>query len=272
MRLSLKHLNWASIFPRGYRPLGIGGIVIAAIAPMAFCASINIYSTGYGLEPGELDPYYTLTINALGNGTSTYVAEGLAPTGWPLNGTWAADPPAAWIAPEANVVDVPGTGSDTHYVYTTTFSLAGLDPATAELTGYWTADNYIGQVQLNGHTVFSSNSCMAPAPQSGFFFQDLYPFDITSGFESGVNTLSFAVTNSNCFNTPPLTNPTGLLVDISGTADPTAVVVAPLGSLPEPGTFFCTALGLVLLICRVTQRNRSGAHQAPRHISRFHVL
>jgi len=265
MLLSLKHLNWASIFPRGYRPLGIGGLVIAVIAPMAFCATIGIHSTGSGLEPGELDPNYTLTVNALGNGTSTYVAEGLAQTGWPLNGTWATDPPAAWIAPQANVVDIPGTGSDTHYVYTTTFNLTtGFDPATANLTGYWTADNYIGQVQLNGQTVFSSNSCMSPDAQGGFFFQHLYPFDISSGFQSGINTLSFAVTNSNCFNTPPMTNPTGLLVDISGTVDLTGAVVAPLGSLPEPGTLFCTALGLVFFIYRVTQRDRSGAHHTPR--------
>ncbi len=123
MRLSLKHLNWASIFPRGTRPLGIGGLAVMLITPMALAAPIVIYSTGYGLEPGQQDPYYTLTLNALGNGTSTYVAEGEPPTNWPLNGTWATHPPAAWIAPEANVVDIPGTGSDTRYVYATTFNL-----------------------------------------------------------------------------------------------------------------------------------------------------
>ena len=260
MRLSLKHLNWASKFPRGTRPLGIGGLVMAVITPIALAAPIAIYSTGYGLAPGQLDPNYTLTVNALGNGTSTYVAEGEPPTNWPLNGTWATNPPAAWIAPEANVVDVPGTGSDTQYVYTTTFDLlTGFDPATANLTGYWTADNFIAQVQLNGHTVYNSSSCMSPSPQGGYFFQNLYPFDIGSDFQSGINTLSFMVTNSNCFNTPPMTNPTGLLVDISGTVDPTGTVVAPLGSIPEPGTLFCTAFGLMLLIYRVTLRDRSRA-------------
>jgi hypothetical protein len=230
---------------------------MVVITPMALAAPIMIYSTGSGLNPGQQDPYYTLTVNALGNGTSTYVAEGAPPTDWPLNGTWATQPPAAWIAPEANVVDVPGTGNDTQYVYATTFNLAtGYDPTTANLSGYWTADNYIARVQLNGRTVYNSSSCMSPSPQGGFFFQDLYPFDISSGFQAGINTLSFTVTNSNCFNTPPMTNPTGLLVDISGTVE-TGTVVAPLDSVPEPGTLFCTALGLMLLIYRVTLRDGS---------------
>jgi len=261
MRLSLKHLNWASIFLRGTKPLGIGGLAMAA---MALGSPIVIYSTGYGQGPGEQDPNYTFTVNALGNGTATYVAEGSSPTGWPLNGTWATDSKAAWIAPKADVVNIAGTGSDTQYVYTTTFNLTGFDPATANLSGYWTADNYIAQVQLNGHTVYDYSSCMSPSPQSGFFFQNLDPFDISHGFQSGNNTLSFTVTNSNCFNTPPLTNPTGLFVDISGTVDPLpGIVVSPLDSLPEPGTLFCTAFGLVLFFYCATQRNRSRAHQTP---------
>src|SRR5271165_5458514 len=244
----------ARVLPRRAKLYGIVGVVVAVITPMAFGSAVPIYSTGYGLNPGEQDPNYTLTVNALNNGTATFVAEGstvaeLASTNapqmaWPLNGTWATDPNAKWIAPRADVVAIAGTGSDTQYVYTTTFDLTGLDPKTANLSGYWTADNYIAEVQLNGQTISTYNSCMSPDSPTGFYFQGLYPFDISSGFQADENTLSFSVTNSNCYNAAPSTNPTGLFVDISGTADS---VSTPLGEpVPEPGNLFTTALGLGL--------------------------
>lgn len=231
--------------------LAVAGLLILA-APMAFGSLIDIHSTGYGLSPGEVDPYYTLTVNALSNGTATYVAEGatiadltipgVPSVSWPLTGPWASDPNANWISPQPDVVAIAGTGSDTEYVYTTTFDLTGLAPNTADLQGYWTADNYIAQVQLNGKTIFSSNSCLSPIPQDGYFFQGLIPFNIDTGFQSGVNTLSFMVTNSNCDNAEPKTNPTGLLVDISGTAEPSSGELS--APSPEPGSLFSMALGL----------------------------
>ncbi len=273
MRRRTKRHNCGSVPLRRAITLCIVSVVMAVIMPKAFGAAITIYSTGYGLEPGDQDPNYTLTVNALNNGTATFVAEGApvaelastgAPqTGWPLNGTWATDPNASWIAPQANVVAIAGTGADTQYLYTTTFDLAGLDPTTAQLSGYWTADNYIAQVQLNGQTVFSSNSCMSPSPQTGYFFQGLYPFDIGSGFQSGENTLSFSVTNSNCYNTQPMTNPTGLFVDISGTADSLS---EPLGEVvPEPGTLFSVALLLGLVLCIYRAKAQAISHVQTKH-------
>jgi hypothetical protein len=51
-------------------------------------------------------------------------------------------------------------------------------------------------------------------------FTSLTPFSITSGFVNGVNSLDIVVTND-----PSSSNPTGLRVEISGTATPAAGVV-----------------------------------------------
>ena len=140
-------------------------------------------------------------------------------------GIWATDEFAQWIAPQADIVGIPGVGVDTFYTYQTTFDLSGFDPSTVALDGSWTADNYISQVSLNGIPVFSySGGCGSPG---NWVWSGTSPFSITSGFVSGINTLSFNVTNDACANTPPHANPTGLLVDISGTGAP--------ASAPEPG-------------------------------------
>lgn len=216
----------------------------------ASAAPIPVFGTGLDasgslLAPGSSDPHYVLTLNALGPSTSTFVAGGASsvesgtqavPTGWPFTpGAWAIDALAQWIGPTTDVVGIQGTVVDTFYTYQTTFDLSGFDPSTVQLTGHWTADNYLTMVSLNGAPVYSAVGCGSPG---NFAFSSLTPFTISSGFQPGLNTLTFNVTNSTCFNMPPRTNPTGLLVDISGTGVPGG------GSIPEPGTLLFLVTGL----------------------------
>jgi hypothetical protein len=212
-------------------------------------ATITVFGTGLNgagqfLAPGASDTHYTLIFNSFGTGSTPVVPVGAnplqavtegVPVGWPTAPTaWAPDALAQWISPALDVVSIPGSGIDTVYTYQTTFNLTGLDPTTAQLSGHWAADNYIAQVQLNGIPVYTASGCGSPANWS---FQNPMPFNISSGFQSGTNTLTFFTINSTCDNIPPHTNPTGLLVDIAGTA-------APISAVPEPGTLAAAAVGL----------------------------
>jgi hypothetical protein len=108
------------------------------------------------------------------------------------------------------------------FTYTTTFSLAGLNPSTANIdVTYLLADDETA-VYLNGtleHTSpLDSNNGAWAVPDS---------FDITSGFVGGTNTLTFVTPNSG--------GPGGLQVQMSGTAAvPEASTLTLLGGLVAP--------------------------------------
>jgi hypothetical protein len=241
--------------------------LLGALAPLSG-ATIPVFGTGLNaagqfLAPGTADPHYTLTVNYLGTGSNPVVPDGAnsseaaaqaVPVGWPLvPGVWASDPNAQWISPTVDVVGIPGVGMDTFYTYQTTFDLSAFETSTVQLSGEWTADNYLGEVLLNGNPIFTSDSCIGSG--GAFAFQSLSPFSISSGFVSGVNTLTFDVTNSVCLNTAPLTNPTGLFVDISGTGLLASGNINPLPS-PEPGSALPVAVGLALAACLYWRRHK----------------
>lgn len=199
-----------------------------------------------------MDPHYTLTVNYLGTGPNTFVAKGASPTestaqgvppNWPdTPGTWASDPTAQWIAPQADVVGIPGVGVNTFYTYQTTFNLTGFSLSNVQLSGHFTADNYISQVALNGVPIYTGGGCIAGG---NFSFENLTPFSVSSGFNPGVNTLSFNITNDVCANSNGGPNPTGLLVDVAGTAD---------AAVPEPATALPVAGGLMFALVHYRRR------------------
>ena len=91
-----------------------------------------------------------------------------------------------------------------NYFYLTTFDLTGRDLATASLTGNWATDDTGADILLNGASTGMSST-------SGF--SSWASFQITSGFISGLNTLTFKVNNG---GTSP--NPGGLRVEVTGIA------------------------------------------------------
>lgn len=179
----------------------------------------TVYNTGVDNTPtilsdGSVDSHYTV------NSGTAYAIQ--APKGI-LFTIWVADQAdSQWISPQTDPnVGVPGGTYD----YVTTFDLTGLDPATATLTGNYSADDSVSII-LNGSP--TGQSYASPA------WASLSSFSITSGFISGVNTIDFQVTNSNGSGN----NPSGVQVEfLTHTADP-------LSSTPEPGSYLLLSTGI----------------------------
>ena len=116
------------------------------------------------------------------------------------------------ISPEANA----WSATDDLFTYTTSFTLTGVDPTTASLSGTWACDDSC-TMSLNG-TQVASNA--APA------WTDVRSFAIPAGspFQPGANTLTIVVPNSGG-------NVTGLqILTIAGTASPVTTGGPPAAS------------------------------------------
>jgi len=193
----------------------------------------GLFDTGLGA--GAVDPNYVLLS---------------APAGVTTGPTILNSIPAAWFDPTSVAANWIGVNDDDAfnftppngntdpaglYVYRLTFSLAGLNPSSALITGRLAVDN--------SATIFLNGIDM------GLISQDsgvLGGFSLASGFVSGQNQLDFHVTNF----PQEFGNPTGLIVSgLSGTADPTNPA-----NVPEPTTIALVAIGLAF--CR---RRRSTA-------------
>jgi hypothetical protein len=195
--------------------LAVGSFVFAGTALADQIAVSNTGETtpgGPALPVGILDPHYSL-ISAPATVPLTAITTSPNPA-------WTANTPTAdWISP--------GASGDTgwpvgNYDYQTTFSLAGLVPSTAQLSGKWTSDND-GCLFLDGT---NTGSCTSFANFGSFI-----SFSITSGFNAGVNTLDFVIDNGG--------GPTGVIAEVSGSASPISSVV------PEPSSLTLMGSGLL---------------------------
>lgn len=191
----------------------------------AFALPISVFSTGMSstgtlLPNGTVgDPHYSL-VSAPGGDLKTLVVATSA-FGFPI-GPWLGDNTTSrWIG--INAPSLNGAAGD--YAYRTTFDLTGLDYSTASLVVRWSADNTASDILLNGvstgvaGTDFNAFSAYAT---------------ISSGFVAGLNTLDFLVSNAGTTD-----NPTGLRVEITGTADAPSPPV-----IPEPASLALLGIGL----------------------------
>ncbi len=108
-----------------------------------------------------------------------------------------------WIGPSNG-----GSGAVAgEYIYTTTFNLAGLNPATAILTGRFAVDNELKGIRINGNLV--------PTPVGNFNVWT--SLDISAAayphFRSGLNTLEFIAVNGG-----NASNPAGFRAEMSASA------------------------------------------------------
>lgn len=181
---------------------------------------VGLYNTGQSFTASMQDTHYTL--NGSGNG---YVA---ADNSWPVaaGGPWIANTAtSSWITPLADPAASLDPSSNGTYTWTTTFDLTGYDATTASLSGQFAADNSAA-AYLNGYAIGSSSS-----------YRNWSGFASTSGdFLSGVNTLSFVVTNY----AQNSGNPTGIRAEFISSG----VAVA---AVPEPETYAMLLSGLGLL-------------------------
>lgn len=153
------------------------------------------------------DPNYTLTAVPSGS-TATVALRTQFPAGGDF-GIWV--PPnntSSWISPNngnSNQASPAGL-----YTYTQTFNLGVTSPAY-NLVGRWSSDNDAA-LYFNG-TQFSSIG------QNGF--DNWTPFTVGSGFQVGLNTLTFVVQNRNR-PVDAMPTPTGLRVEFSSVFLPEA--------------------------------------------------
>ncbi len=150
-------------------------------------------------------------------------------------GPWIADSTTSrWVTPTANAAD--GNidhSSDGIYTYATIFSLNKLKASTASFSGRFASDNTVDSIQLNGVTISGS----------GGSFDHWNSFSSAGGtFRAGYNLLTFTVRNYAC----SCNNPTGLRVEVSGTA--TAV--------PEAATWTMMIAGFGLVGIATRRRAR----------------
>lgn len=220
-------------------------VTLALICNLAFTcvasgSAIVIYNTGESsgltaLPTGQSNPNYNVVA---------------APSGVPLGAaiTTAANPnwlqntsTTDWISPGSSGLTNWAGGT---YDYQTSFSLTGLNPSTAALTGSWASDNG-GCIYLNG-----TNTGNCTAAVGGF--KSLVSFTITTGFQSGVNLLDFIVTNG-------ANSPTGVFIDISGTAFAGVTISPQAATVPEPPTL-PALLGIALVGLAAALRRGRKSH------------
>ncbi|HYV29515.1 MAG TPA: lamin tail domain-containing protein, partial [Candidatus Binatia bacterium] len=215
----------------------LAGLHLAA-APIPGLFNTGVGTNGALLANSAVDPHYRLiqSADAAAPGPNAFVVND---TLFPIvTGPWVANGPnSKWIAPQANQSSGNQPGD---YKYRITFDLTGLEPSSAILTGRWTSDNGGPDVLLNDASTGLTSDGNFPVLGN--------PFTISAGFVDGINTLDFVVNNG-----APGINPTGIRVELSGTADlqpppgtPPSIVTPPSSvsvGLLDPATFSVGASG-----------------------------
>lgn len=196
---------------------GAAAAVAMLVGSAAHADAIALFNTGVDsvgapLANGASELHYNL-ISGPDGLTGLRVATDA--NGFPLPPWLADNSTSAWIGP---VGDGALDGSIGAYDYRLTFSLAGLNAATATISGLWATDNDGADILINGISTGQTT------PFGGFTF---HSFTIGSGFVAGTNTLDFIVNNGG--------GPTGLRVELSGTAA--------ADGIPEPASWALMILG-----------------------------
>lgn len=211
--------------------VAVGGLSTLALTVGGFdraqAATISLGNTGAG----------TYTLDSAPSGATTTVST--VPNGFPIPPWLANNATSSWIGPSTFETNSPPGD----YTYSTTFDLTGLVASTAQISGSWGVDNSAVSILLNGQSAGITTNLGAAN------FSSLTPFTIAntgSNFLSGINTLSFTLNNAQNQPGDNTFNPTGLRVELAGTADVAATEV------PEPSDLVGTAFafGSVVLLKR----------------------
>lgn len=165
----------------------------------------DLYNTGQNAQrevliDGETDSHYLLISSADSDYPGPDAMISLS-TGWPMDRWFPNNSNSKWIAPRTDAKNFNTAGI---YIYRTTFDLSNFKHKTAVIRGLWSTDNNGVDILING----KSTGYITPIEA----YYGMFPFEITSGFTEGINTLDFVVNNVNA--------PTGLRVEINGQAYP----------------------------------------------------
>lgn len=149
----------------------------ARLADLSTWRPLPVVNTGKGLGVGEIDAHWEIAAATSAGAARPGPARVTAPAPTYLR----ADAKSNWLGP--------GTVSGKAVVtFRTRFTLSGIDPATARITGQFSADNVLQSIRLNGHEI----PVPAHRPED---FNRFRPFAIDNGFVAGENSLEFTVSN-----------------------------------------------------------------------------
>ena len=207
------------------------------LAGSAQAASISLFNTGVdasGVPQANGSPELHYTLISAPGGAASGIRVATSANGFPI-GPWLGDNSvSAWDGPNS---DGSLNGPGGQYDYRLTFSLAGLNPATAVINGQWAADDHGDNILING---------VGTGQTTASAFSAFTPFSVSSGFQSGTNTLDFLFTNSG--------GPLGLRVEMTGTAVPSGA--------PEPASWALMLLGVGVSGAFLRQRRQVAALSA----------
>ncbi len=183
-----RHFNVQGMMMIRFATFAAAALLTAGSA-QAVVITGQLFNTGAGLPAGNgrVDANYTITA-----ATHPGAVIGVAATTY-VNGNYAATTAdSRWIAFPGNISAIPlsGNAPTGFYDLTTSFSLAGFNALTANITGAWGADNQ-GEIFLNGASTGITLLSVASAN-----YRTLRNFSIASGFISGLNTMTLRVNNN----------------------------------------------------------------------------
>ena len=234
----------------------IAAVVIgAALGAPALATPVGIFGTGDGLTDGASDSHWSYFYDANNSPQTgqavvlTFPDHHYLPGNVAANGNWVPNQTnAKWIATSDSDTTIPTSpgfnGEDVLVTYSTSFNLSAFALGTVVLNINWTGDDDLKRVLLNGNLVqdYGSQCC-----EWGI----LHALAISSGFVSGVNTLSFEVRNDDNFKE-------GIIVQASGEG---RLLADPGTPVPTPATLPLLAAGLMALqLVRRRGQNRLHAH------------
>lgn len=219
-----------------WQTLAVAAIASIAVAGSVQADSFTIYGTGNnGAATGNdtVDTNFTL-VGSAGTFTSGQQAGTPLVSTTAYNGNVSPNAGATWITPQG------GTKDTGYYIYQETFNIPA-GATTLGLIGDVTADDYVEDIILNG-TVIENYTFTQDSPTNTNFDKTPAQFSYTGGaLTTGINTIDFIVPNTG--------GQTGLLADLSGTDNATAVV-------PEPSTVAVYMIGSLALLGFIVRKKR----------------